>query len=77
MSLLHQILSTLDPEDESYHRLRAQALDEGYTAEYSDEFLGMEPELPARDCELVGTSLTCSGSSGPALTSWAPTQSRA
>ena len=53
MSLLHQILGTLDPEDESYHRLRAQALDEGYTAEYGDEFLGMEPELPARDCELV------------------------
>jgi uncharacterized protein len=53
MSLLHQILGRLDPEDESYHRLRAQALDEGYTAEYGDEFLGMEPELPARDCELV------------------------
>jgi uncharacterized protein len=53
MSLLHQVLGRLDPEDESYHRLRAQALDEGYTAEYGDEFLGMEPELPARDCDLV------------------------
>ncbi len=53
MSLLHQILGRLDPEDESDHRLRAQALDEGYTAEYGDEFLGMEPELSARDCELV------------------------
>src|SRR6266566_5202730 len=41
MSLLHQILGRLDPEDESYHRLRAQALDEGYTAEYGDEFLGI------------------------------------
>lgn len=53
MSLLHQVLGKLDSEDESYHQLRAQALDEGYTAEYGDEFLGMEPELPARDCELV------------------------
>ena len=43
MSLLDEILSTLDPEDESYHRLRAQALDEGYTAEYGDEFLGWSP----------------------------------
>ena len=53
MSLLHQVLDKLDLEDENYHRLRAQALDEGYTAEYGDEFLGMEPELPVRDCELV------------------------
>jgi len=53
MSLLHQVLAKLDLEDENYHRLRAQALDEGYTAEYGDEFLGMEPELPVRDCELV------------------------
>lgn len=53
MSLLHQVLDKLDLEDENYHRLRARALDEGYTAEYGDEFLGMEPELPVRDCELV------------------------
>jgi hypothetical protein len=53
MGLLHRVLGKLDPEDESYHLLRAEALDEGYTAEYGDEFLGMEPELPARDCELV------------------------
>jgi uncharacterized protein YfbU (UPF0304 family) len=53
MSLLHQVLGKLDAEDKNYHRLRAQALDEGYTAEYGNEFLGMEPELPVRDCELV------------------------
>ena len=53
MSLLHEILGKLDPEDESYHRLRAEALDDGYTAEYAEEFLGMEPELTVRDCEFV------------------------
>lgn len=53
MSLMHQVLGRLDPDEADYHRKRAEALDEGYTAEYGDEFLGMEPELSARDCELV------------------------
>jgi hypothetical protein len=51
--LLHEVLGRLDPADEEFHRLRAQALVAGYTAEYGSEFLRMEPELPASDCELV------------------------
>jgi uncharacterized protein len=53
LSLQHEILGKLDPDLEHYHRLRSEALDAGYAAEYAEEFLGVEPGLTVRDCELV------------------------
>ncbi len=53
LSLQHEILGKLDPDFEQHHRLRSEALDAGYAAEYAEEFAGVEPGLTARDCELV------------------------
>jgi uncharacterized protein YfbU (UPF0304 family) len=53
LSLQHEILGKLDPDLEQHHRLRSEALDAGYAAEYAEEFAGIEPGLTARDCELV------------------------
>ena len=53
LSLQHEILGKLDPDLEQHHRLRSEALDAGYAAEYAEEFLAVEPGLTARDCELV------------------------
>jgi uncharacterized protein len=53
LSLQHEILAKLDPDLEQHHRLRSEALDAGYAAEYAEEFAGVEPGLTARDCELV------------------------
>lgn len=64
LSLLHKILARLVEEKTADERLghdgdtvyqlnRAQALDEGWTAEYDMEFIAMEPELSRRDCGLV------------------------
>lgn len=53
LSLQHEILGKLDPDLEQHHRLRSEALDAGYAAEYAEEFAGVEPGLTARDCELV------------------------
>jgi uncharacterized protein len=53
LSLLHEVLGKLDPDVEQHHRLRAEVLDAGYAAEYSDEFVSIEPELTGRDCEFV------------------------
>jgi uncharacterized protein YfbU (UPF0304 family) len=53
LSLQHEILGKLDPDLEQHHRLRSEALDAGYAAEYGEEFLAVEPGLTARDCELV------------------------
>ena len=53
LSLQHEILGKLDRGLEQYHRLRSEALDAGYAAEYAEEFVGVEPGLTLRDCELV------------------------
>jgi uncharacterized protein YfbU (UPF0304 family) len=53
LSLLHEVLGKLDPDLEQHHRLRGEALDAGYAAEYGDEFISVEPELTGRDCEFV------------------------
>ena len=53
LSLQHEILGKLDPDLEQHQRLRSEALDAGYAAEYAEEFAGVEPGLTARDCELV------------------------
>jgi uncharacterized protein YfbU (UPF0304 family) len=53
LSLLHAIMGKLDPGSEEDHRLRAEVLDAGYAAEYSNEFISVEPELTVRDCEFV------------------------
>jgi len=53
LSLQHEILGKLDPDLEQHHRLRSEALNAGYAAEYAEEFAGVEPGLTARDCELV------------------------
>jgi uncharacterized protein YfbU (UPF0304 family) len=53
LSLQHQILGALNPDDEDLHRRRARALDAGYAAEYADEFAGIQGEMTVRDCELV------------------------
>ena len=56
LSLQHEILAHLTASDEyehKYHQDRKKALDAGYTAEYEDEFIGVEPELSRRECTLV------------------------
>ncbi len=53
LSMQHEILGKLDPDLEDIHRRRSEVLDAGYAAEYSDEFLAVDPGLSARDCELV------------------------
>lgn len=64
LSLLHKILARLVEEktaderlehdgDTAYQLDRAQALEEGWTAEYDMEFIAMEPELSRRDCGMV------------------------
>lgn len=53
LSLQHEILGKVDPDFQQYHRLRSEALDAGYAAEYAEEFAGIDPGLTARDCELV------------------------
>lgn len=53
LTLQHEILSHLDSGDAGYHKQRIEALEGGYTAEYSDEFIALEPEMSRRDCSLV------------------------
>jgi uncharacterized protein len=59
--LHHEVLASLtaDPEEEDggwdvrYHRRMIKVLSEGFTAEYSDMFQAIRPELPQRECQLV------------------------
>lgn len=53
--LMHQILGQTDPDGdaEGYHSRAIEALQMGYSAEYSDEFAGYSREMPLRDCRLV------------------------
>jgi uncharacterized protein len=53
LSLQHEILGKLDSDLEQHHRLRSEALDAGYAADYAEEFLAIESGLTVRDCELV------------------------
>lgn len=55
LSYQHLILADLAEDEElvRHHRRRAEALEAGYTAEYEDEFVDIEPELTPADCELV------------------------
>ena len=39
LSMQHEILARLDPDLEDIHRLRSEALDNGFAAAYSEEFL--------------------------------------
>ena len=51
----HEILATLsdDENDKAFHASRVTVLNNGYVAEYSDEFLYMDSELSREDCTLV------------------------
>lgn len=60
LSLLHRILARVLPEDANdvdgdleYQLERAKVLEEGYTGEYGMEFIGIDFELSAPDCERV------------------------
>jgi len=72
LSMQHAILARLDPGLEDVHRLRSEALDNGFAGAYSEEFLGVDAELSARDCDMSMTSSTCSRSSAPVWTGWIP-----
>lgn len=51
----HEILARLtdDEYEREYQERRIRVLQRGYTIEYSDEFLSIEPELSRSDCRLV------------------------
>lgn len=55
--LLHQVLAKLNgadlDQDADYHMRRVKVLAGGFTVDYADEFVGIEPELSRRECELV------------------------
>lgn len=61
LALQHQILSllTADPDEENggweaeHHRRMVEVLEAGYTTEYPDMFVAMQPEMTRRECELV------------------------
>lgn len=60
LALLHRILGYVMPDgagsedgDLEYQRMRAQVLEKGWTAEYSDEFIEIESELSRADCTFV------------------------
>jgi uncharacterized protein len=56
LAMQHEILSRLDRDDKyevARRNRRIEALEGGFTAEYSDEFGALEPEMSRRDCALV------------------------
>lgn len=56
LAMQHEILLRLEVDDAydvAYRKQRIDALDRGFTAEYGDEFAGLEPEMSRRDCGLV------------------------
>lgn len=55
LALVHEVLAQLksDEDDADYHRRRVRVLEEGFTAEYGDEFIALEPELAPSECSLV------------------------
>jgi uncharacterized protein YfbU (UPF0304 family) len=67
--LHHEVLAVLtaDSEEEhggsesQYHRQMIEVLNAGFTAEYSDMFAAIQPELPPRECQLVNDILQMFG----------------
>jgi uncharacterized protein len=56
LAMQHEILSRLDADDAyevARHKQRIEALDRGFTAEYGEEFIALQPEMSRRDCALV------------------------
>ncbi|QXV63561.1 YfbU family protein [Amycolatopsis sp. TNS106] len=55
LELQHEILKRLtsNKEDTRHHERRMQVLRQGFTSEYHQEFIGVEPEMPPADCALV------------------------
>src|SRR5262249_52508521 len=52
----HEILSRLperEPGEHEYHNAMVTVLENGFVAEYSDEFGYLDAELPREDCTLV------------------------
>lgn len=74
LSMQHEILARLDPDLEDVHRLRSEALDNGFAGAYSEEFLGMDTELSARDCEVVHDLLDMFSVLGPSVDRLDPTE---
>jgi uncharacterized protein len=54
LALLHEVLDRVDPDGEAGdHRRQVEALERGFTSEYSYEFGGIRPELPMAESTLV------------------------
>jgi uncharacterized protein len=54
LALLHEVLDRVDPDgDAGDHRRQVEALESGFTSEYSYEFGGLRPELPMAESTLV------------------------
>jgi len=59
LALLHRILARVIGDDGStdgdrdYQLERAKVLESGFVQQYAMEFIGIEPELSARDCDFV------------------------
>lgn len=60
LALLHRILGRVLPEDSNdtdgdkeYQLDRAKVLEQGFTKEYSTEFIGVEAELSGQQCDFV------------------------
>jgi len=56
LALLHEILARLDSAgdaDDDPHRRQIDVLNGGYTGEYANEFVAIQPELSHADCQLV------------------------
>jgi uncharacterized protein YfbU (UPF0304 family) len=58
LALLHEILDHLDPSDGQDdkvegHRRLIEVLQAGFTGEYVDEFLALQPEISVNECELL------------------------
>jgi uncharacterized protein len=55
LALQHEILARLSSDDyeAKHHRRRIQVLEDGFTAEYGNEFVAIGPELAPSECSLV------------------------
>lgn len=59
LAMLHRIMAHTMPDEDSdegdpaYHRKRARVLEMGWTAEYSDEFIAIQPEVTRADCTYI------------------------
>jgi hypothetical protein len=55
LALIHEVLASLKTDEHgvAYHRRRVRVLEEGFTAEYGEEFIAIGPELAPSECNLV------------------------